>query len=106
MAAPASPAPPSPFEWGNPERIQQLLGASFNLRFETGTTVLREPSSQAVWELFVTGYGPTKALAAMLDPQRLESLKQDFIAFHDGFGTDLGVAMPRDYLVTVGIRKS
>jgi ubiquinone/menaquinone biosynthesis C-methylase UbiE len=106
MAAPATPAPPSPFEWGSRERIQQLLGSSFDLRFETGTTVLREPSGEAAWELFVSGYGPTKALASSLDPQRLESLKQDFIAYHEGFKTDLGVSMPRDYLVTVGVRKS
>ena len=32
-------------------------------------------------------------------------LKRDFIAYHDGFRNDLGVAMPRDYLVTVGVRK-
>jgi SAM-dependent methyltransferase len=106
MASPPSPAPPSPFEWGSKERLQQLLGPSFDLRFETGTTVLREPSGEAAWELFVAGYGPTKALASTLDPQRLENLKQDFIAYHDGFRTELGVAMPRDYLVTVGVRKS
>lgn len=106
MATPATPAPPSPFEWGNRERVQQLLGASFDLRFETGTTFLREPSGQAVWDLFVNGYGPTKTLASTLDPQRLDSLKQDFIAYHDGFKSDLGVAMPRDYLVTIGTRKS
>ncbi len=104
MAAPASP--PSPFEWGSRERVQQLLGASFDLRFETGTTVLREPSGEAVWEMFVSGYGPTKTLAATLEPQRYESLKQDFIAYHEGFKTELGVAMPRDYLVTIGVRKS
>ena len=106
MAAPASPAPPSPFEWGSRERVQQLLGPSFDLHFETGTTILREPSGEAVWELFVSGYGPTKTLAETLDPQRYESLKQDFIAYHEGFKTDLGVAMPRDYLVTIGVRKS
>ena len=105
MATLASP-PPSPFEWGSRERVQQLLGASFDLRFETGTTVLREPSGEAVWEMFVSGYGPTKTLAATLDPQRYESLKQDFIAYHEGFKTELGVAMPRDYLVTIGVRKS
>jgi SAM-dependent methyltransferase len=100
-----SPPPPSPFEWGSREKVRQLLGSAFDLRFETGTTVLREPSGDAVWELFVAGYGPTKSLAASLDPQRRESLKRDFIAYHDGFKTELGVAMPRDYLVTIGIRK-
>jgi len=100
-----SPPPPSPFEWGSRERVKQLLGATFDLRFETGTTVLREPSGLAVWELFVAGYGPTKSLAANLQPERRESLKRDFIAYHDGFKGELGVAMPRDYLVTIGIRK-
>lgn len=106
MAEPAPPAPPSPFEWGKRERLQQLLGQSFDLRFETGTTVLRAPDAQTVWELFVAGFGPAKTLAAILEPQRLESLKQEFLAFHDGFKTDLGISMPCDYLVTVGVRKS
>ena len=105
MSAPAAPPPPSPFEWGSKEHVQQLLGSAFDLRFETGTTVLREPSGLAVWELFVGGYGPTKALAAALDPERREGLKRDFIAYHDGFKSELGVAMPRDYLVTIGVRK-
>lgn len=104
MTLPASP-PPSPFEWGRKERLQELLGDSFDLRFETGTTVFREPSGQAAWDLFSTGYGPTRTLASTLEPQRLEQLKQDFIAYHDGFRSDLGVAMPRDYLVTIGTRK-
>jgi hypothetical protein len=55
--------------------------------------------------LFVAGYGPTKSLAASLDPERRESLKRDFIAYHDSFKGELGVAMPRDYLVMIGIRK-
>ncbi|MGQ0602069.1 MAG: class I SAM-dependent methyltransferase [Anaerolineales bacterium] len=101
---PASP-PPSPFEWGNRDRLRELLGATFDLRFETGTTVLRAPNSEAVWELFVTAYGPTKALAANLDPERRAGLKRDSISYYDGFQTELGVAWPRDYLVTIGLRK-
>ena len=83
----------------------RVLGSAFDLRFEKGTTVLREPSGEAVWELFVTGFGPTRSLAASLDPAKRDMLKRDFIAYHDGFRNDLGVAMPRDYLVTVGVRK-
>jgi len=105
MPEPPSPPPPSPFEWGNRENVRQLLGAAFDLRFETGTTVLREPNGLSVWELFVAGYGPTKSLAANLEPDRRESLKRDFIAYHESFKSELGVAMPRDYLVTIGIRK-
>ncbi len=105
MPEPPSPPPPSPFEWGSKDRVRQLLGDGFDLQFETGTTVLRVPSGRAVWELFVTGYGPTRALAANLDPERRAGLERDFIAYHDGFRTELGVAMPREYLVTIGIRK-
>jgi SAM-dependent methyltransferase len=105
MAAPAGTPPPSPFAWGSTERVRELFGSTFDLRFETGTTTLRKPSGQAVWDLFVESYGPTKMLAASLDAERRKSLQRDFAAFHDGFRSELGVAMPRDYLITVGVRK-
>lgn len=100
-----SPPPPSPFEWGSQDCVRQLLGPAFDLRFEAGTTVLRKPNGLAVWDLFVAGYGPTKSLAAALEPERRESLRRDFIDYHDSFKTELGVAMPREYLVTIGVRK-
>jgi SAM-dependent methyltransferase len=105
MPAPPVPPPPSPFAWGSKEHVQQLLGTAFDLHFETGTTVLREPSSHEVWELFVEGYGPTKTLAAALDPARREGLQRDFMAYHEGFRSELGIAMPREYLVIIGTRK-
>jgi SAM-dependent methyltransferase len=103
MPPPANPSP-SPFEWGRPERIFELFGEAFELRFETGTTTLRMPNGESVWELFVNGYGPTKTLAGSIDPERRQQLKQDFIAFHERYRSDLGIAMPRDYLVTIGYR--
>jgi SAM-dependent methyltransferase len=103
MPPPPSPAPPSPFDWGRPERVSELLGADFELRFETGTTVLRMPSAERVWEAFSTGYGPTRMLLQASD--RKEELRRDFIAFHEAHRTDLGIAMPRDYLVVVGTRR-
>ena len=103
MPPPPSPAPPSPFEWGRPERVSELLGGDFDLRFETGTTVLRMPSGERVWEVFSTGYGPTKMLHQTTD--RKDDLRRDFIALHEAHRTDLGIAMPRDYLVVVGTRR-
>jgi SAM-dependent methyltransferase len=105
MPPPPANPPPSPFEWGRPERIRELLGDAFELRFETGTTTLRMPDGASVWQLFVEGYGPTKALAAGCDAERRERLKRDFIAFHERYRSDLGIAMPRDYLVAIGSRK-
>jgi len=98
-------SPPSPFEWGDRQRVQQLLGKSFDLRFEIGTTVLRLPDGAAAWDLFVTGYGTTKSLAASLDNEKREKLRRDFIAYHESFTSELGIAMPRKYLLAVGTRK-
>jgi SAM-dependent methyltransferase len=105
MAPPPDPAPPSPFEWGKVERVRELLGKGFDLKFERGTTFYREPSGEAAWETFSTNYGPTKALAGSLDESRRADLRRDFIAFHDGFRTELGISVPREYLLTVGIRR-
>ena len=105
MPPPASPAPPSPFEWGRTERIRELLGSAFDLRFEKGVSIYREPSAEAAWETFSTGYGPTRMLANSLDAERREALRNDFIAFHAGFPTELGICVPRDYWVTIGVRR-
>jgi SAM-dependent methyltransferase len=105
MPPPPSPAPPSPFEWGRTERIRELLGSAFALRFESGVSYYREPSGAAAWDTFSTGYGPTRSLAASLDPERREALRADFTAFHDGFATELGICVPREYWLTIGVRE-
>ncbi len=101
---PSSSRPPSPFEWGRTDRIQELLGDAFDLRFEQSVSYYREPSAEAAWETFSTGYGPTRALALMLDPAKREAFRRDFIAFHAGFPTQLGICVPRAYWLTVGVR--
>jgi len=105
MPPPPIPAPPSPFEWGREARARELLADKFDLRFEQGTSYYREPSAESAWANFSTSYGPTKALAASLDETRRAELRRDFIAFHAGFPTELGICVPRDYLLTVGVRR-
>jgi SAM-dependent methyltransferase len=105
MPPPPDPAPPSPFEWGRPERVRQLLGSHFNLRFEQSTSYYREPSPEAAWETFSTGYGPTRMLAEGLDEVRRNALRADFVEFHAAYATELGTCVPRDYLITVGERR-
>jgi SAM-dependent methyltransferase len=105
MPAPPVNPPPSPFAWGREDRVRELLGDTFDLTFERGATVLRMPDGQTVWDLFVTGYGPTKMLAASLDPERRAALQRDLIAMHEKYRVEAGLAMPREYLVTIGVRK-
>jgi SAM-dependent methyltransferase len=98
------PAPRSPFEWGAIARLRELLGSAFALRFEKGVSYYREPTAEAAWDTFAIGYGPTRALAASLDPERRDALRADFIAFHAGFPTELGITVPREYWLTIGER--
>jgi SAM-dependent methyltransferase len=105
MPPPPAAPPPSPFEWGRQERLHALFGSAFDLAFEQGTCVYYDHSGEAAWDAFVTGYGPTKALAASLDADRRESLRRDFVALHERFRTDLGIAVPRSYLLTIGVRR-
>ncbi len=105
MPAPAQPAPPSPFAWGRTERIQELLGASFDLRFEEGTNHFRYASGEQAWQLWSNHYGPSKTLAANLDDARREELRRDMIAWHETFASELGYDQPRRYVVTVATRK-
>lgn len=104
MPPPPNPAPTSPFEWGRPERIREWLGTAFELRFEYGVSYYREPSGESAWETFSQGYGPTRSLAAALDAERRRAFREDFIAFHEGFRTELGICVPREYWLTVGVR--
>ena len=104
MPPPPTPAPPSPFEWGRIERIGQLLGTTFDLRIEPSISYYREPSGEAAWETFSRGYGPTRSLVQGIGPERQSALARDFSAFHAKFNTELGVCIPRAYLLTVGIR--
>jgi ubiquinone/menaquinone biosynthesis C-methylase UbiE len=105
MAAPPSPPPPSPFEWGKYERLQSLLGQNFDLAFEEGTNRFRYGSGEQAWNLWLEHYGPARALAASLDDARREEFKRDMIAWHEGFKSELGYDQPRQYIITRAIRR-
>lgn len=105
MPPPPSPAPPSPFAWGSRDRIRELFGNAFDLGFEDGVTVYHDRDGEAVWQTFASGYGPTRALAASLNDERRAALKRDFVAFHDRFAAPLGISMPRQYLLTLGVKR-
>jgi SAM-dependent methyltransferase len=105
MPPPPDPPPASPFAWGRQERITELLGEAFDLRFETGTSYYREPTPEAAWHTFSTGYGPTRTLYENLEPQQRQSLRDEFVAFHAGFSNDLGICVPRTYCITLGTRR-
>jgi SAM-dependent methyltransferase len=105
MPAPPTESLPSSFEWSGEERVHELLGGAFELAFERGTNVLRMPSGQIMWDIFVTGFGPMKALAASLDSAGRTALERQFVSLHEMYRTPAGLAVPRDYIVTIGVRR-
>ena len=44
-------------------------------------------------------------VANHLDEARRAELQHDLEAFHDGFATDLGIALPHEYLLTISTRR-
>jgi hypothetical protein len=85
--------------------VRALLSRDFDLRFEEGVATYFDRDGAAAWDAFVTGYGPTKSLAKSLDEDRRLALKQAFIASCDAYRTELGISIPRQYLITLGKRK-
>lgn len=105
MPEPEGTPPPSPFDWGRPERVRELLGSSFELGFEPGTSYYRPPDAQAAWRTFAEGYGPVRTLAGKLDPEQRARFETDFTTFHDQFAGELGISLPREYVIIRGTRR-
>ncbi len=101
---PPDPPPPSIFAWGKSDRVTELLGSAFELHFETRCSVLRAPSGEHVWNLWCENHGPTISTLKALPQDRQQELRDEFIAYHERFRTEGGIALPRHYLVTIGTR--
>jgi ubiquinone/menaquinone biosynthesis C-methylase UbiE len=100
---PAGVTPPaSPFNWGDPEWLRESLRDRFDLVFEQSELTQRLPDSESAWNIYRFGFGPVRAVANALDADRLEEMRAAFIDWVDGFRTDLGVAIPLRYCVSVG----
>ena len=100
----AAPPPSSPFDWGDENRVRELLGDSFQLTIEEHVSTLRVPSGEDYWELFSSSYGPTKTLADSLGDRR-EELHRDWVDFFETTYRQNGqIVHPREYLLIHGTR--
>jgi ubiquinone/menaquinone biosynthesis C-methylase UbiE len=104
---PFLPAPPpsNPFDWGDEQRVRELLDEWFELDLEEHVSTLRVPSGEDYWELFSTSYGPTRTLAESLGERRVElhSAWVDF--FESNYRVNGEIVHTRDYLLIVGRRR-
>jgi SAM-dependent methyltransferase len=103
------PSPPAgvgnQFDWGSEDYVRGLLEGDFELEFETLDSPLEMESGEAVWELFVRDYGPTKTLADSLDDEKRDELRRNFVALHEESRANGGISFSRTYLLTLGTRR-
>ncbi|HUR75595.1 MAG TPA: class I SAM-dependent methyltransferase [Sporichthya sp.] len=108
VMAPFQPAPPpsSPFDWGKPDRVRELLGDAFDLNISEEVSTVHAESAQAYWELFASSYGPTKTLAENLGERRGE-LQQAWVDMFNAKYAVAGGAIvhTREYLLILGTRR-
>lgn len=94
-----------PFDWGDTDHCNELLGDYFNLGYARGISVHREPSGEALWRVFREDYGPTKVLADSLNDEQCAELERECIEYFETFRTPGGeVEWAREYLLTMGTR--
>ncbi|MGI9524570.1 MAG: class I SAM-dependent methyltransferase [Hyphomicrobiaceae bacterium] len=102
---PPDPPPPSPYAWGNETRINELLGSEFDLKFEHATTVMRAPDGDAAWRLWNEAHGLTVTRMKALDESAQNEFREAFVQFHEHYRTEVGITIPRDYIIAIGVRR-
>ena len=100
-----APPPPSPFDWGRPEWLEETLGDVFDLGFERGTLYHRVPDGSAGWEVMASSFGPVHALAEALDDEGRTSARVAIADFYEQYKDGLGITAPYNYLVALGVRR-
>ena len=83
----AGPAPPSPFEWGDPRGVRRYLGERVrDLAFEHAALLLPALSPGHARRLFEETFGPTLLLVRMLSGDRARLA--EWRAEHDRIGAE------------------
>lgn len=96
----------SPFNWGDPDKVRQLLGSAFrDLEFTRGDCPQFGASPEDIWGLFSTRYGPTVRAAASLQGEALAAFRSELLSYLKGYqAADGKVRWGREYLITRAVR--
>ncbi len=103
------PPPPGlrpPVDWGRPERLEELFGATITeLRVERRQLVFRGHSVEQLLEYFRTWFGPTKVAFESLDANGQEALANDLMnVWRKRNRAESAFVAPADYLEVVAVR--
>lgn len=97
---------PSPFNWGDPEKVRLLLGSNFrDIAFSSGDCPQFGASPEDIWQLFSTRYGPTVRAVTSLQGEALQALRGELLSYLAGYrAADGKVRWGREYLITRAVR--
>ncbi|MDP8911477.1 MAG: class I SAM-dependent methyltransferase, partial [Actinomycetota bacterium] len=90
--------------WGDPARIRELLGASFELAIEERLWRLEGGSAEEVYEFMASSAPPMKAFLETLDRDRRSEFREALLEHWNQFRDGDGVSEPRPYLLVLGRR--
>lgn len=97
---------PSPMVWGEEDGVTGLLGDDYDLRFEAGVSYGFFDSTEHLWRFYVRTFGPMREIVESNDAATVKELGVRFKAEHDQYAGELGLKIPRPYLLASGIRKN
>ena len=104
-----APLPPPgagvPFDWGEPEHCEELLGDAFELEITNHNTPWKAETPDEIWELISESFGPIKTLLGALPPERAEAFRVEMLDYLEEELTEDGIGLDRLYILVVGTRK-
>ena len=107
--APFAPTPPpgagSPFQWGDEDYVEAMLGDAFELEFVDGDSPHTGDDPREMWTFFRDNYGPTFMLWSALGPERRAEFDEAMTALFERSRTGAGIVMERLYIVALGTRR-
>ncbi len=98
---------PSPFEWGDEQKVKKLFGSSFrDYRFERYDCPEFTDTPEQLAELFIGKYGPTNRAYQALPPDKAAAFRKELIDLYRGYVTpaDGKVRWGREYIITLATR--
>ncbi|HJW33485.1 MAG TPA: methyltransferase domain-containing protein [Holophagaceae bacterium] len=104
---PPPPGAVSPFTWGDPEAVRRLLAPAFGaFHFEAGDCPEFADTPEAVADLFLEAYGPTRMAHTALDPVGADALRTDLRTLFEGYraAVDGKIRWGREYLIVAARR--
>lgn len=107
LIASFSSAPPplsSPFDWGNPDWLEERLGPAFKIACRRQETVFYAPDAETVWTEYLAGFPPVAVTHAALDEAGRQAFRQAFVGMHRDYETGIGLVIPRQALLVKGTR--